>query len=120
MINLIEFLLNGIVTLIKAIFNGSFELLSELLSHKQTADYSAEFGHINDQLQKKGGGFRVGYDWGNSLEESHSHMICLGGSGSKKSSCICFPMLLQSHESSYVILIVQENCLMVQLLISPL
>ena len=103
MINLIEFLLNGIIALIKAVFNGSFELLSELISHKPTTDYSAEFGRISDQLQKKGGGFRVGYDWGNSLEESHSHMICLGGSGSKKSSCICYPMLLQSHECSYVI-----------------
>ncbi len=103
MISLIDTLLNGIIAILKSLFNGLFDLLSEILTKKHKTEYSASFGSIQEQLQKKGGGFRVGFDWGNSLVEGHNHMICLGGSGSKKSSCVCFPTLLQSHESSYVI-----------------
>ena len=82
---------------------GFFDFINGIFFHERSTEYSAEFDTPEAQLQKEPGGFRIGYKWGNSLIESNSHMIAFGGSGSKKSSCVCFNTLLQSHSSSYVV-----------------
>lgn len=100
---LIKLIFEILENLLSAIFETGFDLIKALFTKERTTEYTAEFGQTYEQLQRKGGGFRVGYAWGNSLEESHSHLICLGGSGSKKSSCVGFPTLLQSNDCSFVV-----------------
>ncbi|PQJ13016.1 hypothetical protein CJD36_004535 [Flavipsychrobacter stenotrophus] len=92
-----------IENILTATIEGVFDFIKGILFRERPTEYSAEFGTPGSQLQKEPGGFRIGFQWGNSLLESNSHMITFGGSGSKKSSCVCFNTLLQSHNSSYVV-----------------
>ena len=100
---IIKSILEAILEIVSGICTVFIELLMELFKPSRITEYTAEWGEIRYQFHKKGDGFRIGYAWGNSLIESNNHLICLGGSGSKKSSCICYPTLLQSHDTSYVI-----------------
>ncbi len=84
-------------------FGRVFDFLESLISKERSVEYSAEFGEISHQLTRTGNGFRIGYKWANTVKESNSHMICFGGSGSKKSASIAFPFLLQSRGGSTVV-----------------
>ena len=99
----IKFIFETLESIVSGILEASFDIIKALLTKERKTEYTAEFGQLNDQLQRKGGGFRIGYKWGNDLLDSNNHLICLGGSGSKKSTCVCFNTLLQSNDSSYVV-----------------
>jgi len=103
MISIIRWLFEGLEELFIAIIGGTFDLVGNLISNERKTEYSAEFGVISEQLLRDGDGFRIGFKWGNTAHEANSHLICFGGSGSRKSTCICFNTLLQSHSTSYIV-----------------
>lgn len=93
-----------VFSLFEALITGISELIVTATQPKRKVEHTADFGKADKQLTKnKGQGFCIG-EWSNSLHESRNHMICLGGSGSKKSSSIVFNTLLKSHSSSYIIM----------------
>lgn len=103
MIQILNSLFGVVFSVIEAIISGISELTVAACPPKRKEVYNANFGKVDKMLSKNGQGFYIG-EWSNTLEESHSHMICLGGSGSKKSTAIVFNTLLQADNTSFVIM----------------
>ncbi len=83
MIQLVNFLFEVINNVFQTIIDSILDFTTNAIPSRRNQQYNADFGKVNEILQKNGQGFCIG-TWSNSLEESHSHMIALGGSGSKK------------------------------------
>jgi type IV secretion system protein VirD4 len=103
MIGVLNTLFGVLFLLIESITKGIFEFIVSICPTKRKEGYTADFGKVSDMLFQNGRGFYIG-EWSNTLEESHSHMICLGGSGSKKSTAIVFNTILQAENTSLIIM----------------
>ncbi len=91
-----------VYSLLNELFQTASEFAVSAVPLRKGTPYNAEFDRPEAQLQKSGSGFWIG-DFCTTALEANSHLICLGGSGSKKSTSICFTSLLQSHDTSYVV-----------------
>lgn len=100
-------ILNAILSILFALCESIFQTLGDIavsaVTPRRKTEYNATFGQVDEQFGRNGAGFWVGTHWSTTILESHNHLICFGGSGSKKSSCVGFPMLLKSRETSYII-----------------
>ena len=74
---IVSFLLNLIISIFSRIIGLSIELIDAIFSEEKDHSYKAEFGKPGEQLSEVGG-FRVGYEYGNSLIASNQHSIIFG------------------------------------------
>lgn len=102
MIQILNSLFGVFFALIESIISGICDLLVAANPSKRKEGYTADFGTASTMLSKKGDGFCIG-EWSNTLKESHNHMICIGGSGSKKSTSIVYNTILTTDNASLVI-----------------
>jgi type IV secretory pathway TraG/TraD family ATPase VirD4 len=102
MVQLVNALFEILFSVFTEIVNGISELITSLVTTEKKTEYTAEFGKARSMLSKTGSGFAVG-EWSNTLKESHNHMICIGQSGSKKSSAVVFNSILNTDDASIVI-----------------
>lgn len=104
MIQILNILFGAILSLVEAIFTSFINLAVSAVPSKRKHEYDADFEdpgtHLNHNSECPG--FFIG-TYSNTLKESNSHMICIGGSGSHKSTTICFNILLQARETSFVV-----------------
>jgi type IV secretion system protein VirD4 len=102
MLQLINGLFSVLFELFGSILTGISDVIVTAVSSNTKTEYTASFGRESEMLSKNGNGFTIG-EWSNSLQESHNHMICIGQSGSKKSSSVVFNTILNTDDASIVI-----------------
>jgi type IV secretion system protein VirD4 len=102
MLQLINGLFSVVFELFGSILTGISDVIVTAASSNTKTEYTASFGRESEMLSKNGNGFTIG-EWSNSLKESHNHMICIGQSGSKKSSSVVFNTILNTDDASIVI-----------------
>ena len=102
MIQLINNLFGVLFSILESIISGICDLAVTAIPSKRKEGYTADFGKTSDMLSKNGNGFSIG-EWSNTLKESHNHMICIGGSGSKKSTSIVYNTILTTNNASLII-----------------
>lgn len=100
-------LVNTILMILFSVFEGILSVCSEavvtMIPTGRKDTYDAQFDRPANQLRRNGTGISIGDYYSTGSVEAHSHVITLGGSGSNKSSSICFPTLLRSQDCSYVV-----------------
>ena len=100
-------LLHFIFEIAYAVFKLLIETVGEIAIAatpvRRKVKYDASFGSVSAEFRKKGSGFYVGTEWSTDASALNTHAVCFGGSGSKKTSCIVIPLLLQSQTTSYII-----------------
>ena len=102
MIKLVNIIMEIVFSLITELFQTASDFAVSAVPLRKGTPYNAEFGRPEAQLLKSGSGFWIG-NLCTSQQEANSHLMCLVGSGSRKSTSICFPTLLMAHNSSYVV-----------------
>lgn len=103
MLQLFNAIFNIFFSLFEAIVAKGADIVVAAVPERRDTTYNAMFVPPGKLFRKGGGGFSIG-EYSNSLDESTRHMICLGGSGSKKSTAIVYNTVLQSPHSSQIIL----------------
>ncbi|HYD20620.1 MAG TPA: type IV secretory system conjugative DNA transfer family protein [Flavipsychrobacter sp.] len=98
--------LSALFEVVLSVFTFIVDTLMEMFSgavpSRRKTKYDADFG-VADTSVVRSTGFYVA-NWRNSLKESNSHLIVIGGSGSQKSVNVAFNTLLQPNSrSSYII-----------------
>jgi type IV secretory pathway TraG/TraD family ATPase VirD4 len=99
-------LLQIILNIVTSVFEFCIDIFCEIgvavIPAKRKQNYNADFGKAVEILDTDGAGFQV-CTWSTSMKASNSHAICIGATGSHKSTSTCFIQLLKAHTGSYVI-----------------
>ena len=103
MYNFLIELFNMVTLVVGEITQGIFDGIISLISQERKTRYDADFGRVSDMLFKSEKGFAVTGSRFLSLEDSFSHVVCFGGSGSRKSNSIIIPTVLNAKNVSMVI-----------------
>jgi type IV secretory pathway TraG/TraD family ATPase VirD4 len=104
MIQIVNLIFGVILNLFEAIISSLIDLAVSLVPSKRKHEYDADFENLGKSLKRhnQNPGFYIG-SYSTSSHAANSHMICIGGSGSFKSTNVSVPMLLQNHTCSYVV-----------------
>lgn len=103
MIRLVHIILGLIAELFNTILGMIGDGIVEAVPSRRKEGYDADFGKLRDVLVKDGGGFYIGCDYSTGVKASHEHLICLGGSGTKKSTALVHTTILNENNASMVI-----------------